>query len=224
MPSRFLGLVEPEEKWKERLKWLERGAAEETPERQAARLEDAKVTVERRAEEAVKALNDVAATHAYQACIAVGFWADRDLHASEWLWLRGELGIASDTPLPLPPVPVRKERENAFGETVKETVGIAAPVVTASGKAKERATAMEALDEGEIVIVTDHEGSWAFVRPSEDTMRQVLLKVDEWIITDKATAQGMIDAKEEAKLEAERRTMQPARLGISKDCRPIPTA
>jgi hypothetical protein len=214
LPDRFRGLADPERRWKEWVQHYEKALAEETPEKQAARLEDARAVVERRAEE-VKSLNDDTATHAYQACIAMGLWADRDLHASERLWLRDALDVPAGDALPLPPVPLRKERENVFGETVKETVGIAAPIVTASGTAEERAAAVEALEEGEMILVTDYAGSWVFVRPSDDTTKQVLLKVDEWVITDKATAQAMVEEK--CKAEEKERLAEEERRAARED-------
>ncbi|TPL45342.1 replication endonuclease [Mesorhizobium sp. B2-4-6] len=151
-------------------------------------------------------LNGEIAAHAYQACIAAGMWADRDLHASEKLWLREALDLSPEEALPLPPIPLRKERDNAYGETVRETVGIAAPVVVATGTARERKAAAEALGEGEMILTVDDSGGWVIVRPSDSPYDQILLRVEEWVIVDKATAAAMVEErrkKQEAEMQAE---------------------
>jgi hypothetical protein len=151
-------------------------------------------------EQQIHDANGRVARHAYQACVAVGLWPDRDLHVSERLWLRDALDLPPEDDLPFPPIPLRKERENAFGETVKETVGIAAPVIVAEGTAKERQAAIEVLEEGE-TILTGENGSWTIVKPSESPYDQILLRVEEWEVVDKATAEERV--KEVRKREAE---------------------
>jgi hypothetical protein len=151
-------------------------------------------------EQQIRDANGRVATHAYQACVAAGLWSDRDLHVSERLWLRDALDLPPEDDLPFPPIPLRRERENAFGETVKETVGIAAPVVVAEGTAKERQAAVEVLEEGEMIL-TGEDGTWAIVKPSESSYDQILLRVEEWEVVDKATAEERV--KEVRKREAE---------------------
>jgi hypothetical protein len=151
-------------------------------------------------------LNGEVATAAYQSCIAMGMWADRDLHASERLWLRDALDWPPEEDLPLPPVPLREERENAFGETVRETVGIAAPVVVLAGTAGERKAAADALEGGEMILTVDDVGGWVIVRPSDSPFDQIRLRVEEWEITDRETAAAKVEEKrkkDEAEMQAE---------------------
>lgn len=160
--------------------------------------------------EEIDRLNAEVSTHAYQACVAVGMWADRDLHASERLWLRDALDLPSEEEIPLPPVPLRKERENAFGETVRETVGIAAPVLVAAGTANGRKAAADALEPGEMILTIDNAGGWVVVRASDSPFDQILIRVEEWEITDKKTAAARVEEKrkrdwEAMQAEAERR-------------------
>lgn len=172
-----------------------------SPEERQERAEQADGDVER-LDEDVKALNDDIATYAYQACLAFGFWPDRDLHVSERLWLRAELRLGQQAEIPMPPVPLRAERDNAFGERVKETVGIAAPVVLVAGTAEDRGDAAAAMCEGAMMF-TAEDGSWKVVAASPDTTKQILLKVEEWIIVDvKKAAEMVAEAERNAAAEA----------------------
>lgn len=152
-----------------------------------------------------------AAWSAYHSCIAAGIWADSDLHVSEHLWLREQISV--DT-LPLPPVPVREERENAFGETVRETVGIAAPVILASGFDEDGRPGRKDLAFGEMVL-NHGDGRWALVKASDNPLKRILLKTEEWIITDKKTAATMAheaqaQSEQEKQAEEHRQKMQQA--------------
>lgn len=63
---------------------------------------------------------DNAAREAWHAAIAMGLWPDADLDPAELAWLHGETQEWAD---PLPPMPLREERESVFGETRKVIVG-----------------------------------------------------------------------------------------------------
>lgn len=67
-----------------------------------------------------------AATEAWHAAIAVGMWPDADLDPVESEWLLGETGKrfeSMDIADPLPPVPLRENRESVFGETRSVFIG-----------------------------------------------------------------------------------------------------
>lgn len=179
-----------------------------TPEERQALAEQADGDIERLGEE-IKALNDDVATYTYQSCLAFGFWPDRDLHASERLWLRAELRLGQGADLPLPPVPLRAERDNAFGETVRETVGIAAPVVIAAGAAENREEAADVMCDGAMMF-TAEDGTWTVLAASPDTTKQILLKAEEWVIVDVKKAAEMV-------AEAERRDAERHASAVAAD-------
>jgi hypothetical protein len=67
-----------------------------------------------------------AAREAWHAAIAAGLWPDADLDPVELEWLHGETARQfefMDIADPLPPVPLREQRESAFGETRSVIVG-----------------------------------------------------------------------------------------------------
>ncbi|WP_223596999.1 hypothetical protein [Brucella suis] len=70
--------------------------------------------------EAARAAAEDAAREAWHAAIALGLWPDTDLDPIEFEWLRGETGKACD---PLPPMPLRENRETVYGEWRKVFVG-----------------------------------------------------------------------------------------------------
>lgn len=139
----------------------------------------------------VKGHASAAAWSAYHACIAMGVWPDRDLHASERLWLREELGVVSVERLPLPPVPVREDRQNVFEETVRETIGIAAPVIVMTGTADNPRPKRKNLEPGQMVIDTEDAG-WALVAASDDPLKRVILRDEAWTIVDRDAAMEMV--------------------------------
>lgn len=167
--------------------------------------------IQRLAEEA-KALSAAAAWSAYHACLAMGIWPDRDLHATERLWLREQLGVAASERLPLPPVPIRQDRQNAFDETVRETIGIAAPVIVTSGTAEDERPKRKELEPGWMVMDTEW-GGWALVTASDDKLKRIVLRLEEWTIVDRERAMEMAKeaATAKAKEDGERhRAMQAA--------------
>ncbi|WP_296746326.1 hypothetical protein [Mesorhizobium sp.] len=57
-----------------------------------------------------------------------------------------------------------------------------------------------------MILTVDDAGGWVIVRPSDSPYDQILLRVEEWTITDKATAQAMVEEKRrkvEAEMQAE---------------------
>lgn len=144
-----------------------------------------------RLKDEVKGHSTAAAWSAYHACIAMGVWSDRDLHASERLWLRQELGVVSGERLPLPPVPIRAARQNVFEETVRETVGIAAPVIVATGAADDPRPKRKYLEPGQMVIDTE-DGGWALVAASADPLKRIILRDEAWTIVDRDAAMEMV--------------------------------
>lgn len=158
-----------------------------------------------------KGMSAEAAWSAYHACIAAGIWADSDLHVSERLWLREQIDADS---VPLPPVPIREDRENAFGEPVRQTVGIAAPVVIACGTDEDGRPRRRDLALGEMIL-NHGEGRWVLVKASDEPLKRILLKTEEWIITDKETASAMAreaqaQHEQEQQAEHDHRKMQQA--------------
>src|SRR5690606_29185295 len=109
--------------------------------------------------------------------------------------------------LPLPPVPIRADRENAYGEEVRETIGIAPPIVLKKGNSDSERPAREERGIGEILL-TDASGAWKLVVASDDTKKQILLKTGEWIIVDSETAKRMSDEVIEARNDAARRQQE----------------
>ena len=128
--------------------------------------------------------------NAYHAALLCGLWADADMHPTERAWMREELGVKAGEDIPLPPVPLRAERENAFGETVKETIGIAAPIEIE-----------EETDDSLLLRMPD--GTTKLVRPSDDETRQIILKVEEWVIVDADKAKEM--SEEALKIRSEQK-------------------
>lgn len=149
-------------------------------------------------EDEAKALSAAAAWSAYHACLAMGIWPDRDLHATERLWLRDELGVASGERLPLPPAPVREDRQNVF----EETVGIAAPVVLMTGTADDTRPKRKELEPGQMVIDTE-DGGWALVVASSEPLKRILLRDEAWTIVDRDKAKEMAQESLEAKAKAD---------------------
>ncbi len=143
---------------------------------------------------------------AYHTALLCGLWADADMHSRELAWLSETLDVKAGEDIPLAPVPLRGERENAFGEVVKETIGIAAPIEI-----------QEETDDSLLLRMPD--GTTKLVRPSDDETRQIILKVEEWVIVDADKAKEMseeamqIRAAEKARWEekqAEEKAMRKA--------------
>ena len=143
-------------------------------------------------EEHAREMSAEAARSAYHACLAMGIWPDRDLHASERLWLREQLDLDADQTLPLPPVPIREDRDNGYDETVRETVGIAAPVIVTSGPPEKARPKRKELEPGRMVVDTDH-GGWVLVTASDDPLRRILLRNGTWQIMDRDRAKEMAE-------------------------------
>lgn len=139
----------------------------------------------------VKGHSSAAAWSAYHACIAMGVWPDADLHASERLWLRQELGVVSGERLPLPPVPVRADRQNVFEETVRETIGIAAPVIVMIGTADDARPKRKNLEPGQMVMDAE-DGGWALITASDDPLKRIILRDEAWTIVDRDAAMEMV--------------------------------
>uniref|UniRef100_A0A9E7ZZI8 Replication endonuclease n=1 Tax=Bosea sp. NBC_00436 TaxID=2969620 RepID=A0A9E7ZZI8_9HYPH len=156
----------------------------------------------RRLKDEVKGHSTAAAWSAYHACIAMGVWPDRDLHASERLWLREELGVVSGERLPLPPVPVREDRQNVFEETVRETVGVAAPVIVMIGSADDTRPKRKDLEPGQMVMDTE-DGGWALVTASDDPLKRIILRDESWTIVDRDAAMEMAREARERKQRTE---------------------
>lgn len=157
----------------------------------------------RRLKDEVKGHSMAAAWSAYHACIAMGIWPDCDLHASERLWLREQLGLQSDEHMLLPPVPLRIDRKNAFGETVRETIGIAAPVLCGIGSKENPRPKRKDLEPGQMVVDTEDRG-WALVVPTNNPLKLIILREDEWTIVDWDMAKEMAREALEAKQHADR--------------------
>jgi hypothetical protein len=143
-------------------------------------------------EEHARDLSTAAARSAYHACLAMGIWPDRDLHATERLWLREQLDLDANQSLPLPPVPIREDRDNAFDETVRETVGVAAPVVVITGKTEDARPKRKELEAGQMVIDTE-DGGWALVTASGEPLQRIILRNGTWKIIDRDKAQEMAE-------------------------------
>ncbi|WP_226622363.1 replication endonuclease [Brucella anthropi] len=85
--------------------------------------------------------SDAAAMEAWHAAIAIGMWPDSDMDPIELQWLREAvaewemMGVDVDEVMesatiinrlavdPLPPMPLRKSAENAYGEEISQTIG-----------------------------------------------------------------------------------------------------
>lgn len=156
----------------------------------------------RRLKDEVKGYSTATAWSAYHACIAMGVWPDCDLHASERLWLREQLGLQSDEHMLLPPVPFRIDRPNAFGETVRETIGIAAPVLCGIGSKENPRPKRKNLEPGQMIVDTEN-GGWALVMPTNNPLKQIILREDEWTIVDLDKAKEMARGALEAKLRTD---------------------
>lgn len=74
---------------------------------------------------------------------------------------------------------------NVYGEEVKEIIGIAAACLVAKGN--KNSDKPEELSNGE-TLLSAPDGSWMLVKPSDDTTRQIMLRIDEWEILDKDEA------------------------------------
>ncbi|WP_240000532.1 hypothetical protein [Rhizobium halophilum] len=109
--------------------------------------------------------------------------------------------------LPLPPVPIRADRENVYGEEVRETIGIAAPIILKEGDSDSAPPSREERGFGELLL-TDAFGAWKLVVASDDTQKQILLKTGEWIIVDRETAKRMSDEVIQARNDAVRRQQE----------------
>lgn len=127
---------------------------------------------------------------AYHASIMMGLWQDFDLHRNERAWMRDYFDLLPHEALPLAPIPLRSTRENVYGEEVKEIIGIAAACLVTDGN--KDTDKPEELSNGE-TLLTAPDGSWTFVKPSDDTTRQIMLRVDEWEILDKDEAKIRAD-------------------------------
>lgn len=133
---------------------------------------------------------------AYHSSLMMGLWQDFDLHRNERAWMRDYFGLNPNEDLPLAPIPLRSVRQNIFDEDVKQIDGIAAAcLVTKGGKDKEKPE----LD-GNEVLLTAPDGSWMVVCPSDDTMKQIILRIDEWEILDKDEAKKRADEAQAARL------------------------
>lgn len=147
--------------------------------------------------------------NAYHAALLCGLWADADIHPTERAWLREELGVKVGDDLPMPPVPLRAERENAFGETVKETIGIASPIEI-----------QEETDDSLLLRLPN--GTTKLVRPSDDETRQIILKIEEWVIVDADKAKEMseealqIRAEQKAKWDKKQEEERASWLALQK--------
>jgi hypothetical protein len=74
----------------------------------------------------MKQAQEDAAREAWHAAIAAGLWPDADLDPVELEWLHGEVSRQyefMDVADPLPPVPLREQRESVFGEVRSVIVG-----------------------------------------------------------------------------------------------------
>lgn len=134
---------------------------------------------------------------AYHSSIMMGLWQDFDLHRNERAWMRDYFGLEPGAALPLAPIPLRSIRQNLFDEDVKQIDGIAAAcLVSKGGKDSEKPE----LD-GDEVLLTAPDGSWMVVCPSDDTMKQIILRVDEWEILEADEAKKRADEVEAIRLE-----------------------
>lgn len=153
-------------------------------------------------EEHARDLSEAAARSAYHACLAMGIWPDRDLHATERLWLREQLDLDMSERLPLPPVPIREDRDNAFDETVRETVGIAAPVIVTDGTAEDARPKRKELEPGQMVVHRE-DGGWALVTASGKPLQRIILRNGTWKIMDRDKAREMAKDALESTAQAE---------------------
>jgi len=102
-----------------------------------------------KAETDARAAADKAAFHGWHAAVAMGLWPDADLDPAELAWLQGEVsewnkgrweladGRERDID-PLPPVPLREQRESVYGverNEIRGAVGIVRRFTLSSRKA-----------------------------------------------------------------------------------------
>ncbi|MBU1316227.1 MAG: replication endonuclease [Alphaproteobacteria bacterium] len=152
----------------------------------------------------LRVMQSAVSATAYHSAVAMGLWADQDLHIKERLWLKGQLDLAENEELPLPPIPIRQDRENVYGEEVRETTGIAAPIILKEGDSDSEPPSRADRGIGEILL-TDAVGSWKLVRASDDTRQQIILKTGEWVIVDSETAKRMSDEVVQVRNDAAKR-------------------
>lgn len=166
--------------------------------------------------------SEAAAREAWHAAIAVGLWPDVDLDPVEQEWLAGELLDVAD---PLPPVPLKEERESVYGETRKEIVGAIGVVehdklhgrvtlkkllataaklgvwveVPSSGKMK-RGHALLALRQAGFRFSKRPCGAMSIF----DLGGEILLRTeDDWQIVDEETAAQMLEEHKKESLRVE---------------------
>lgn len=142
--------------------------------------------------------------NAYHTALLCGLWGDADMHSTEREWLCDVLDIKADEDLPIGPVPLRGERENAFGETIKETIGIAAPIIVDE-------------ETDDCLKIRMPDGTSRFVIPSDDETRQIILKAEKWEIMDADTAKELSDRAMQVRAEAKAKWDE--RQALEKDMR-----
>ena len=128
--------------------------------------------------------------NAYHTALLCGLWSDADMHSRELAWLGETLSVKSGKDIPLAPIPLRGERESAFGEMVKETIGIAAPIIVDE-------------ETDDCLKIRKSDGTAIFIIPSDDETRQIILKIEEWVIVDADKAKEM--SEEALKIRAEQK-------------------
>ncbi|TPM33546.1 replication endonuclease [Mesorhizobium sp. B2-2-2] len=176
--------------------------------------------------------SDDAALHAWHAAIALGMWPDSDLDRAELDWLAGETSESENDPLP--PVPLRVERESAYGEIRKEIVGavgvmerfritgkvtleglmstaadVGVSVETPEGKKLTARHALRAFKEAGFRFSRRPDGSLV----GFDLSGEILLRTDkEWVIVDKETAARMVEESKTPEWDEARQAEEKARL------------
>lgn len=196
-----------------------------------------------------RAASDRAACEAWHAAIAVGMWPDTDLDPAELEWLIeavGEVmremhGMAVQKLDVLPPMSLREERKNEYGEMRKVIVG--AVGVTEIARLSSRADAFALCDAvtmakdlgakikapkagrlrlQHIGIALRRAGLGATMRPDGtlsvfQTDGEILLKTEhKWLVVDEATAAKLAEESKTPAWDEKRREKEKARVSTTK--------
>lgn len=189
--------------------------------------------------ETMKWAQDDAAREAWHAAIAVGLWPDSDLDPVESKWLLGETGKrfeSMDVADPLPPAPLRENRESVFGETRSVFIGAIGTVerFRLTGRQTTRKLLQIATDMGVSVEMPESgkirakdvkhalkaAGFGFSKRPDGsvvgfDRSGEILLKNQHrWVIADTETAKAMAKESETPEWDLKRRQAEEARCNV----------